>query len=288
MRKLFAMTSFLLFVLSISCNQTKNWEDVKRENSLADYEEFLLNNPETEHKDSIILLIRELDWQIAKSEKTIDALDAFKLKYTDYVEYTDSIYDLKVEIEWAQVVNTNTLEAYMEYQKNHPMNKNRKEAERMIEILRWNKVKTSKNNQEIINFLSEHSNNYLDSLDVKFEFKDFEGYQVTFITDADDQIGNIHEELILNFNPNKTLTGVYEGNRNSNGKDESWRGKIRGHFDLNGFTNIEKRPTELGFDIEYETGEWTKFQLGFDKEQTTLSNENRTYHLDGISWIRTE
>ena len=61
MKNLIVKIVILYFLLS-SCKRGKSWEEVKLENKVETYKEFLENNKETEHKDSILLLIRELDW----------------------------------------------------------------------------------------------------------------------------------------------------------------------------------------------------------------------------------
>jgi hypothetical protein len=62
--KSLSVLSFVLILLFIAaCNQGKTWEQVKQENSVESYEEFLNNNPATEHKDSILMLTKELEWQ---------------------------------------------------------------------------------------------------------------------------------------------------------------------------------------------------------------------------------
>ncbi len=285
MRNLFLRNLVFLFVLIISCNSAKNWNEVKNENTVLAYEEFLANNPETEHKDSVLLLITELDWLFAKNAHSIVALDSFGIKYPEDEVFVDSINSLKDDLIYDEIMPEHKIEAYQKFIDDYPENNNLYKAKREIEKLKWNEVKKNNKSKEIAEFVLEHGAKYLDSIDVKFKLKDFMGYAVSFEANEKDSLSDTYEKVTLNFNRNKTLTGIYEGFREEFNNSAAWSGELRGEFDEYGLYAVENRLTDFSDAYEFETEPWDAFNLFFEEEDGVLTREPRIYKVVDIAEI---
>lgn len=286
MKNLFSTTILFLVVLVSSCNSGKNWNETKLENTVNGYQEFLTNNPETAHKDSVLLLIKELNWLYAKTENTIAALNSFLLKYPENKEYDDSINSLKPTLAWDEAFEENTINGYRKFLKDYPESQNRYAAKRKIEKIRWQEVKKINKKADYIEFLAYVTmKNYIDSIDIKFQFKDFMGYQVSFAATEKDGAGEVYEKLSFIFKPNKTLAGFYEGSQEHENYFTAWSGELRGKFDERDITELERRMTEFGDAYEFEPEPWEDFMLFFDNEKTTFSNDYSVYKLIEIEKI---
>ena len=87
MKRISLFTILLTSLFVLSCNTGKTWDQTKQENTVFALQEFLANNPETEHKDSVLLLICELDWLFAKTENTIVVFLLLQLKKLEQVKF---------------------------------------------------------------------------------------------------------------------------------------------------------------------------------------------------------
>jgi len=285
MKKLLALTLIFMLILTNACNSGKSWKETKKENTVVAYEEFLSSNPETEYKDSINLFIRELDWLSAKNSNSISALDSFALKYPDEKVYLDSVKFYKENWNYTEALSKNTIEIYEEFIANFPQSSFRYEAEDKIEKLKWIELKKKNKKTDYIEFLASTSNtNYIDSIDVKFELKDFIGYAVSFYGKEKIKYDVVSLTFTFNFNPNKELTGVYQGSSEGD-YNVGWSGEIRGRFDENGLYDLEKRMTDFSDVEEFEAEPWSKFKLNFNKDKMIFISENRTYRLVKIRKI---
>ena len=134
MKNLLLISLSILVILISSCNKGQNWDATKLENTVSAYEEFLANYPETGHKDSVLLLIRELDWLFAKNANSMGALDSFQIKHPENEEYIDSVKNLKDDLVYDEVLSKNTIDAYRKFMEDYPENRNRYEANGKIEM----------------------------------------------------------------------------------------------------------------------------------------------------------
>jgi len=285
MKKLAVLTLLFILILPNACNSSKSWNDTKKENTVAAYEMFLKNNPETEYKDSINLFIRELDWSSAKNSNSISALNSFALKYPDEKIYLDSISFYKENWAYTKALSKNTIEVYEEFLANFPQSSLGNEASNKIERLKWIEVKKKNKKADYIKFMASTSNtNYIDSIDVKFELKDFIGYAVSFYGEEKIKNDLVSVTFTFNFNPNRKLTGVYNGNSKGD-YNVSWSGEVRGKFDEKGLYTLEKRMTDFSDAQEFKAEPWSKFKLNFNKDKMIFVSENRTYRLVKIRKI---
>ena len=270
-----------------ACNSGKNWTETKLENTLVAYEEFLANNSETEYKDSVLLLIRELEWISAKAENTIAALDSFKLKYPENMEYKDSITSLKHSFAWKKAYDENTLNGFQEFMKDYPESPNRFEAARKIESLRWQQTKQTNKKHDYIEFLADvKAKNYFDSLNFKFELKDFVGYAISFNFSEKAKEGDVYIEMIFNFKPDGTLTGVFDGDQEAENYSASWSGEFKGEFDSNKIKKLKKRITDFSDVTDFKPEPWEKEDLQYSKTKQALYSSERTYKLLEIARIK--
>ena len=285
MKNLISIIILLIAVYISSCTTGKNWDETKAENTVNTYEEFLTNNPETEHKDSVLLLILELDWVSVKTKNSIAALDSFQLKYANNKEYTDLIKTLKSTLAWDKVFEENLLDGYRKFIEDYPESQNRYDAKRNIEKIRWNEVKRINKKADFIEFFVDFTfKNYIDSIDVMFELKDFFGYAVSFEFVEKGEFNDSFEIITFNFNPNNELTGFYEGSSEGD-YNVGWEGEIRGQFNEKDVVSIEKRMTDFSDVSEFEPEPWSAFDLIFDEESMTFSNEDKTYILVELTRI---
>ena len=290
MKNLFYLIILFLSIPLISCNsgnKINNWNETKQENTISSYTDFLTNNPETEHKDSILLLIMELEWSFAKTENNIEALNSFSLKYPNSKKYSDSINDLKDGFIYSEVKIENTIEAYRKFREDYPKSTYRGEAYKKIEILRWQEVNKNKNNKEYIKFLVEYSmSKYIDSIKIKFKLIDFKGYTVFIEANEKDETRDIYERIILNFNTNETLIGKYEGFQEEQNYSAAWSGEIRGKFNKDFLIDIENRLTDFGDAYEFKPEPWESFDLIFDDDDNCFIRYPRKYEIVDITEMR--
>jgi len=285
MKKLLALTLIIMLILTNACNSGKSWDDTKLENTVDAYEQFLKSNPETEYKDSINLFIRELDWVSAKSSNSISVLDSFALKHPSDKIYLDSVRFYKEDWNYTEARLKNTLEVYEEFLANFPQSSFRNEVSDKIEELKWIEVKKKNKKADYIEFMATTTNtNYIDSIDVKFELKDFIDYAVSFYGEEKIKYDVVSVTFTFNFNPNKELTGVYQGGSEGD-YNVGWSGEIRGRFDENGLYDLEKRMTDFSDVEEFEAEPWSEFKLDFNKDKMIFISENRTYRLVKIRKI---
>lgn len=279
-----------IFLLAISCNQGKNWEQVKQENTLAAYQAFLDNNPETEFKDSAILFMKQLDWQKIKNDSLPLLLDSFKIRYPDDSIYTDSIKRIRTALDWKLALKQHTIEAYEAFLKKHSSTSYKYSAKHKIEEIKWSLVKSSKNKKEVLAFLSDYTlTDYLDSLDLKLDLVDFKGYKAQFEGTEKDATGNITEKIVLNFHPNGRVTGTIEGDQEGQNYYNSWSYDVRGKYDKDGFSDLESRFMGMSDETDSEPDEnWMELSMEFYNLETSLLKDNREYKLEEISIIEEE
>jgi len=277
---------FLGFLIS-SCTTGKNWNETKIENTLDTYEEFLFNNPETEHKDSVLLLIRELDWQFAKTSNKVAILDSFLLKYPENKEYKDSVSVLKPMLAWEEAVEENTVDIYRKFMDDYPESQNCDGAKRKIEKIKWEEVKKINKKEDYIEFLADVSlKNYIDSIDIKFEFKDFVGYAVSFDFKEKTKGGDVYIRMIFNFKPGGKLIGVFKGDQEGENYSAGWSGEFKGMYDESGIRNLTKRITDFSDVTDFEPEPWTKEYLKYSKDKQALYSKERSYKLVEIDRIK--
>ncbi len=276
----------MIAILVSSCNSGKNWRETKLENTVNAFEEFLANNQETEHKDSVLLLIRQLEWLSAKNSNSMAALDSFSLKYPESKEYKDSIDDLKKDMVWMKVQAINTIETYQKYLEDYPVNQNRYKVEQKIRKLRWKAVKKINKKEAYIDFFADYTMaHFIDSVELIFELRDFVAYKVSFEYVEIQGNNEIDERLILSFNADRKLTGEYHGG--SEGEyNVGWGGEIRGNFDEHSINNLEQRQTDFSDVSDFEPEPWRASDLIFNEKEMAFSNSEHIYKLVEIERIK--
>ncbi len=277
MKKLTLATLFIVVVL-LSCN-TKSWKELKNEDDLLAYEEFLSNKPETEHKDSIMLLMANIEWKSVIKNNTIGSIDSFELKYAGIEEYINSISNQKKKIIWENCMKTNTIKAYQNFVLNNKQSSYLNIANKKIEKLEWLEIKYKNNHTDYLGFIAKYSfKNYKDSIGFKLSFRDFIGYSVSFESNELEE-NSTSEIITLDFNSDGELTGVYDGTEDSEDYLVGWGGEIRGNFDDHGLGGIEQRLTEFSDEEEFEAEEWSDFNLNFNDNEFLLETPERKYSL---------
>jgi len=289
--KLHKVLVFILLVFSIaSCNSGKNWEQVKQENTLESYQEFFNNNPDSEHKDSLIMFIMQHEWARIKLDTSVVALDSFKLKYPDNEIYKDSVKKLQVAIDWKIAQEKHTIDGYEEFLKEYSSSSYKYSAKGKIEEILWTEVKEASDKKKYIEFFAEYTlNDYIDSVDFKMEFKDLKGFKAEFEGEDKDATGEILEKIELYFQADGNLTGLIEGSQEGQNYFNSWSYEVRGRFDDSGFTDLESRFMGMSDEVDSEPDEsWSELVMEFSHDKFTILKDDRIYKLKEISKIEAE
>jgi len=271
----------------VSCNSGKSWDQVKQENNLERYQEFLDNNPDTEHKDSLIMFIMQQEWIRIRKDTSVSALDSFKIKYPDNKLYEDSIKSMEEDIDWKTAVRKNTIEAFEEFLKEYSSSSYKYSAKGKIEEILWSEVKQANDKKKYMDFLAEYTMaNYIDSIDFKLDFMDLKGYEAEFEGTDKDATGEIFEKIVLNFSSDGKLKGTIEGSQEGQNYYNSWSYEVRGEFDESGFVNLESRFMGMSDEVDSQPDEsWSELKMETDNENVTIIKDERTYKLKEISKI---
>ena len=279
--------------LLISCQQGKSWEETLQSHTLADYEAFLQNNPETDKKDTIQMLIEALYFQTALETNSVASLTEFLTKYPESLR-ADTTQRVITALKWKKTQALNTIEAYESFLELEHISSYRASARTKIEALTWEKVKSGEDRKALIDFLCKYRfEDYKNDLPYSLVLKDVQGYRVTFHYQsapykdelpADESERVVTEDLSFSFYPDGTLIGMLDGVLE---ETYGWGGEFKGAYDLDtGFVGLEYRDTDFSDTEEEELGEWEPCDLDFETDELFIRGGTRRF--DGKEFYITE
>jgi outer membrane protein assembly factor BamD (BamD/ComL family) len=160
MKKIFFIgVVFLISSFSVFSQSKKKWEKTQSLNSITAYEDFLKKYPESVYAELAKQSLEQLEFLNAKQLNTIRGFNYFlsKHKYSKYSTEAQNLIDaIETNDDWGEAINSNTLEAYEFFIKQHPFADKVAEAMTYIENIDWQNAKSNNTVEGFNKFLKKH------------------------------------------------------------------------------------------------------------------------------------